>query len=73
MCEEFGCLPSAAVREDPALALDVMALRSYARAKAAVDRASSDEELSQLPQAMVNKVFAVQAELLERRRRDHDS
>lgn len=72
VCEEFHCLPSAAVRElmdDPSgLALEVMEQRAYARTKEQVDRASKDEDMPRGP--MVDVVFEVQAELLRRHREE---
>lgn len=70
LCEEFNCLPSAAVREleegIPGLAYDVMELRAYARAKAALDAAEKPEDVPTSP--MVARVWAVMAEIHRRRR-----
>lgn len=69
ICEEFNCLPSAALRElmnDPAqMAIDIMELRAYARTKEAIDNAHSDKDIPASP--MVDQVFSIQAELLKRR------
>lgn len=71
VCEEFGCLPSDAVRElmdDPAgLALDVMELRAYARAKEALDSAKKAGDEPTGP--MADMVWEVMSELLKRRKR----
>ena len=70
VCEEFHCLPLVAVQElmeDPQqLALDVMELRAYSRAKDALDQAKSAKEEPKGPAA--EWVWRVQAELLRRRR-----
>lgn len=70
VCEEFHCLPSAAIRElmsDPAnMALDIIELRAYASAKHAVDTT----ELKKLPKkdASIDRVFEIKHEILKRRR-----
>ena len=69
VCEEFHCLPSQAVDElldNDRIVLDIMGLRAYARAKEAIDSAKRPEDVPDSP--MVDQVFAVQAELLKRRR-----
>lgn len=72
MCEEFHCLPSQAVRElmdDPSqIALDIMELRAYARAKECLDNAKDPKDVPDHP--MIDRVFEIQAELLKRRRGD---
>lgn len=66
VCEEFGCLPTAAVREletDPEQrVLRIMRLREYARARAAIDRAQSAAEMP--TGRMVEWVTKAQAELV---------
>ena len=68
VCEEFGCLPSAAVRElmddRDHLALDIMESRAYVRTKEAVARARTEADMPDGP--MVEQVFEVEAELLRR-------
>lgn len=66
MCEEFGCTPAEALRQDWRLVRDIMDLRAYARAKVAVDRARNDADVEGIP--MVDAVWAVQADLLKERR-----
>lgn len=70
VCEEFGCLPSEAVRElmeDPTqLALDILELRAYARAKAALEQAERPEDVPRT--RMVEEVWGVLHELLRRKR-----
>jgi hypothetical protein len=70
VCEEFNCLPSQAVRElmnDPSnLALDIMELRAYSRAKEALDNAEKPDDVPNHP--MIDRVFEVQYELLKRRK-----
>ncbi len=65
VCEEFSCLPSAAVNEimdDPNnYALDILELRAYQRAKEALDNAKKPTDVPKTP--MVEKVWEVQAEL----------
>ncbi len=69
-CEEFNCLPSQAVKElldDPTnLAIDIMELRSYARAKELLDNAKKPEDVPKSP--AIDEVWMVQHELLKRRR-----
>lgn len=62
-------MPSQAVAEMEAndeLVFDVMESRAYSRTKQAVDAAQSEKEMPK--NGMVDWVFAVQAELLRRRR-----
>ncbi len=47
ICEEFGCLPSAAAHEPLSLAIEIIEWRHFSRAKAACDRATADEERPQ--------------------------
>lgn len=67
MCEEFSCLPLAVVRElsdDPEqLAVQILELRAYARAKALVDRAGDQKDLP-LGDALVQRVMTTQAAIL---------
>lgn len=69
LCEEFHCLPTEAVREleegIPGLAYDVLELRAYARAKAALDAAEKKEDVPISP--MVARVWGVMHELKKRR------
>jgi len=69
VCEEFGCLPSAAIREleemPVGLVFDVMALRSYARTKDRVDAAKKASDMPTGPVA--DLVLDVQAEISQRR------
>jgi hypothetical protein len=68
ICEEFGCLPSQAVREledgDADLVFTILEYRSYARAKQTIDAAQSAADVTPTP--MTTMVFAVQAELQAR-------
>ena len=70
ICEEFNCLPSAALRElmnDPAqMAIDIMELRAYARTKEMLDNAQNKADVKNTP--MVEKVFEIIAEREKRRR-----
>ena len=63
-------MPTAAITElmdDPAgLALDIIELRAYARAKDALDNAKSKNDIPGSP--MVDTVMEIQAELARRRR-----
>jgi hypothetical protein len=72
VCEEFNCLPSAAVRElmnDPAqMALDIIEFRAYARAKEALDNAKKPEDVPDSP--MIEMVWLVQEEMLKRRKEE---
>lgn len=69
ICEEFGCLPSEALREledDPQrLVLDVMELRAYARAKAALDNA---KEPGDMPTGLMAEIVAENTERVIRAR-----
>lgn len=68
ICEEFGCLPSQAVRElgdhDATLVFDILDMRAYVRAKQTVDAAQSAADVK--PTLMTQMVFAIQAELMQR-------
>ncbi len=70
VCEEFHCLPSAAVNElmdDPdRLALEIIELRAYARAKEQLDNAKKSTDVPKTP--MIEKVWEVQAELHKQRK-----
>ena len=70
ICEEFHCLPSEALTElldEPrGMALDILELRAYARAKEAMDNAKRKEDIPDSP--MVGQVWEVQHELMRRRR-----
>ena len=66
ICEEFGCRPSEALREDGTLVTAILELRSYARTKAAVDRAQRPEDMPDTP--MVELVFEIVKEIGERNR-----
>ena len=64
-------MPSRAVEElerNDELTLGVMDLRAYARTKDAVDQAKKSDDVPR--SAMVDWVFAVQSELLRRKRAD---
>lgn len=70
VCEEFGCVPSVAIREledGPAeLIWDIVELRAYARAKATVERATKDKDV---PKGYwTDLVFDVKAEHFKRER-----
>ena len=69
ICEEFNCLPSEALGElmdEPrGMALDIMELRAYARAKDALDNAEKKEDVADDP--MVAKVWEVLHELRGRK------
>jgi hypothetical protein len=70
ICEEFHCLPTAAVNElfdDPGgMAIEILELRAYARAKEALDNAKSKNDVPSSP--MVDKVMEIQSELVKRKR-----
>ncbi len=80
ICDEFGCLPSVAIREmeeTPAgLLWTILDMRAYARAKADIDRAKEDDsaeieysEMHDLVEEMGAEADAVIArELLKDRR-----
>lgn len=72
ICEEFGCLPSVAERElldgDSVLLFDVLALRSYLRAKAQLDGATRQGDVPMTP--AVRQVLEVRIALLAARRPD---
>ena len=66
VCEEFNCLPSAAIREimdDPCgMALKIMNLRHYARVKDVLDSAKSEKDI---PRGCdVSQVMEIQAEIM---------
>lgn len=66
VCDEFKCLPSMAIRElehDPALVFDILELRNYASAKAALDHAKDKSDVKVTP--TVQMVFDVMAELMK--------
>ena len=69
VCEEFHCLPSAAVEEvkrDPGhLAETIVLFRAYARAKAVVDRAKDARDIPDTP--MTDLVTQHEAELMRER------
>lgn len=67
VCEEFGCLPSAAVREikdDPnGTAMEIMRLRHYARTKELLDNAKTSADI---PKGVdVSQVMEIQAEIMK--------
>ncbi len=70
ICEEFHCLPTAAINElfdDPSgMAIEILELRAYARAKEALDNAKSKNDVAGSP--MVDLVMEVQEELVKRKR-----
>ena len=70
VCEEFHCLPSAAIEELEAgplnLATDIIMLRAYAEAKRAVDGAKSEDDLPNSP--LIDQVMEIQAELIKEQR-----
>jgi hypothetical protein len=67
ICEEFGCLPSQALRElelgDPDLVMTIFELRSYARAKSIVDNAEKQSDLKMTPE--IRRVFEIELEALK--------
>ncbi len=65
ICEEFDCTPEEALRQDGRLTMDIIELRGYARAKEALKKAKSKEDVPDSP--MVDMVFAVQEERMRRR------
>lgn len=69
MCEEFSCLPSAAIEElldSDRLVLDIMELRAYARAKESLDNAKDEKDVPDHP--MIDQVFLIQHEIMRRKR-----
>ncbi len=66
ICEEFGCLPSAALMElehDAALVADIIELRAFARSKTRVDE--DGDKLKITP--MVKKVLTIEADIMKAR------
>lgn len=66
VCEEFNCLPSAAVREimdDPGgMAMEIIRLRHYARTKDILDNAKTAADI---PRGVdVSQVLEIQAEIM---------
>lgn len=58
ICEEFGCTPSEAMKQDALLVTDIMELRKYSAAKAAIEDPQSDEEsLKGISDEMKDLVF----------------
>jgi hypothetical protein len=70
ICEEFHCLPTAALTElldDPAgMAIEILELRAYARAKESLDNAKSKNDVPDSP--MIDMVMEIQADLAKRKR-----
>lgn len=70
ICEEFGCLPSEALRElldEPrGMALDIIELRAYARTKAQMDEAKRPEDMPH--GKMADWVWAVMEAIAKRRK-----
>ena len=62
ICEEFGCLPSQAVREldlmDADLVFTILEMRSYAHAKATVESAKKQSDLKMTPD--IQRVFEIE-------------
>lgn len=58
ICQEFGCLPSQALKEPAETLLRVRSLRSYARAKQAVALAESEADVTEEQKAAVFDVVA---------------
>lgn len=71
MCEEFDCLPSAAVREldegDIDLIRTILEMRSYAHAKGQVDRATKQSDLKMTP--AIQRVFEIEKAAIDEERR----
>lgn len=71
MCEEFACLPSAALRElneaPWPLVLDVIDLRAFARAKQTVESTKKLEDLDQRD-PMIRRVLDVEFRIAEQAR-----
>jgi hypothetical protein len=61
ICEEFNCLPSQALNEmldDPSsMALEIIELRAYARAKELIDTTDKQDKLPNNP--MIDRVFEI--------------
>lgn len=71
VCEEFGCLPSQALREldrDPELVFDVIEMRGYAATRQAVKRATNDKDHPKGP--MADLVLDIECELFEERKQE---
>lgn len=68
ICQEFGCTPSAALREDGVLVMEILELRSYARTKAAIDQAEREEDMPNTP--IAERVFEIVKEISEQRHVD---
>lgn len=67
VCEEFGCLPSHAVREledgDADLVFTILEMRAYARTKEMVDRAERKADLPNT--AAVRRVLEIELEAMK--------
>lgn len=66
ICQEFHCTPEEALRQDALLAMDIMELRSYAKAKAILDSAETEEQAARAPEWGRDKVMQIEAELFGR-------
>lgn len=68
IADAFGCplVAGGAVEQPIALALDIMELRAYARAKAELEAAKDESDVAVTPS--IEMVWRVQHELLRRRR-----
>lgn len=58
VCQEFGCLPDEADRQDVARIKRIMSLRRYAEVKAHIDAGAKMEEIPQT--SMLETVLKVQ-------------
>ncbi len=71
ICQEFGCTPSAALREwrrNPELVTRVLEYRAYAAAQQQVHDAKNDTDLpAEGLDPMVDLVFEVEAQMLRER------
>lgn len=63
ICEEFSCTPAEALEQDFMLCLEILELRAYAKAKAAVENAKSEDDATEWQK---EAVFGVVKELMDR-------
>jgi hypothetical protein len=67
ICEEFGCTPSEALNEPLQLALDVMDLRAYAKAKQIYETTKDAKDIPDSP--IIDWVYRVSYERKQQRNR----
>jgi len=73
ICEEFGCLPSAAIaemRRHPDLVMDVISMRAYAKTREAIESAKSADDVPK--GTMADLVNDISVELFKDRQQRSD-